>query len=777
LGASVTQVARRRKLITRIVTGALGATLVAVAAGYWWSRRRDDKPVRAPQTLPSNVNQQLSGYTFTRSDEGRQIFSVHAARTVAFKQGGTTVLEDVFVEVFGRTGARRDVLRTRRCDYNTQSGDLFSSGTVEIELNAGPEGKAAGGRGERRQVLLETSRVYSQQRGSLVASDEPVRFRLGPISGSAQGMAYATKEGWLELKKDVTAELTPPESAEPQLPVRLTASRARYDKEKGEVTLWGPVEFSQGNRRVQAGRGIIILNAQNRIVRAVLEEAVRAVDSSANGQFEGSAERLRGDFDPGNEQLRTVVAEGGVRAESRREGSTSRLEAQQVEVAFAGAHPQAQKGSASGNVRLAIVSSPPTGSGASGGAAAEGPRWEKKELTSSAFQFTFQSAGQSLDQAETVGTGKLVIVPPDPRVGERVITAGQFLMGFDARNRLETLRGVSGTRIVFQAASNAPPGSLAQESSSERLEASFDPATQTVRAVRQIGDFQFREGDRQASAEQASYQAVTETLTLTGHPRLWDLETRTRAERFVLDLRTDTAEGVGKVQSTHVGTPARNAGGRRSDPTNVLADRVVAERRNQLVHYEGHVRAWHGSDVVESSALDVSRAERRVSSGLHVRSSHLQPASLVPAKAGGAEAKQEAQPVVIRADRLDYFDAGRRANYRGSVQLQTENTTLQADSVDVFFSDTASVEQTELERAVAEGHVIVVQPGRRATGNRAEYFAREGRILLSGGPPTLYDAEKGFTSGQRLTFNIHDDSLRVDGGDESPTLSRHHIAQ
>ena len=149
----------------------------------------------------------------------------------------------------------------------------------------------------------------------------------------------------------------------------------------------------------------------------------------------------------------------------------------------------------------------------------------------------------------------------------------------------------------------------------------------------------------------------------------------------------------------------------------------------------------------------------------------------MPAPGAGGEAKQDAQPVVIQADRLDYFDAGRRANYRGSVRLQTENTTLQADSVDVFFSDTASVERTELERAVAEGKVIVVQPGRRATGNRAEYFAREGRILLSGGPPTLYDAEKGFTSGQRLTFYIHDDSLRVDGGDESPTLSRHRIAQ
>jgi lipopolysaccharide export system protein LptA len=774
---SVGQAARRKKLITRIVAGALGATLIAVAAGYWWSRRHDDRAVRVPQTLPTNINQQLSGYTFTRSDEGRQIFSVHAARTVAFKQGGTTVLEDVFVEVFGRTGTRRDVLRTRRCDYNTRSGDLFSSGEVEIELNAGPEGKAVGRRGERRQVLLETSRVYFRQHGSLVVSDEPVRYRIGPLSGSAQGMAYATKDGWLELKQDVTAELTPPEEAQRELPVRLTASRARYDKEHGQVILWAPVEFSQGNRRVQAGRGILVLNAQSRIVQAVLEEGTRAVDPSEKGQLEGSARRLRGDFDPESEQLRTVLAEGDVQVESRREGSISRLEAQQVEVAFAGAHPQAQNGSASGNVRLTIESSRPAGNGPPTQVAPEGARVEKKELTSSALRFAFQSAGQSLKQAETEGSGKLVIIPPDPRVGERVITAGRFLMDFDARNRLETLRGVAGTRITFQPGSSAPAGSLAQESSSERLEASFDSATQAVRAVRQVGGFQFREGDRQATAEQASYQAQTETLTLTGRPRLWDLETQTRAERFVLDLRTDTAEGVGKVQSTHLGTAGRSEGGRRSDPTNVLADRVVAERRSQFVHYEGNVRAWHGSDVVESSALDVYRTERRVSSGLQVRSSHLQPAALVPGATSASGAKREARPVVIRADRLEYFDAGRRASYRGNVQLRTENTTLAADGMDVYFSSAASLEQAELERAVAEGHVSVVQPTRRAKGNRAEYFAREGKILLSGGPPTLYDAEKGFVTGQRLTFHIHDDTLRVDGGDESPTVSRHRIEQ
>jgi hypothetical protein len=70
-----------------------------------------------------------------------------------------------------------------------------------------------------------------------------------------------------------------------------------------------------------------------------------------------------------------------------------------------------------------------------------------------------------------------------------------------------------------------------------------------------------------------------------------------------------------------------------------------------------------------------------------------------------------------------------------------------------------------------------VQPGRRATGQHAEYFAADGKILLSGGPPTVMDAEKGFTSGQRLTFFTRDDKLIVSGGDESPTISRHHVEQ
>ncbi len=750
-----------------LVSSALALTVLVVVLAFWWSSRRDEKPAAPVRPVPKDVQQQLSGYTFTRSDEGRQVFTVHAARTVAFKQDGATVLEDVYVEVFGREGQRRDVLRTHRCDYNTQSGDLFSAGAVEIELNADHPRMPRGVRSPR-SVMLETSQLRFLRQGSLVSTDEPVQFRVGDVSGSARGMNYATQEGWLELKHEVSAELKREEAGQP--PLRLTAARARYDKEKGEVTLTGPVRMSWDRRHAEAANATIYVDSRNRVQRLVLEGAVRAQQESDGVQMTAAADRLTAEFDAESEELRHGVAEGSVFAESRRAGSVSQLSAQKVEATFAGTPAQAQEGIASGGVRISQASVAGASVAGSQASMPGSVATSKKELTAEAMHFSLRTLGRSLRDAATLGAGKLVLVPPDPKVGERVVTAGQFLMNFDARNRLETMRGEGGTRITFLPSKNAPPGTAPQESTADRLNAVLDPANQTVKALEQIGNFQFREGDRQATAERASYETQAEKLTLFGEPVVWDAEMHARAERIVVDLRTDTVEGMGKVQSTHVGD------GNRGDPTTVLADRVMAERRSQIVRYEGNVRAWSGADVVESTSLEVFRKERRVSSGTNVLTSHLQPPALVSG-AGKANGQRGGRPVTIRADHLEYFDQGRKATYRGNVRLQTENTTLESDRLDAYFSNGPDGGQMELQRAVAEGDVKMTQPGRHAAGQRAEYFSAEGKIVLSGGPPSVYDAEKGFTSGRSLTFFNGDDRLIVSGGDESPTISRHRIQQ
>jgi lipopolysaccharide export system protein LptA len=785
---------RGQKLITALVAGVLAATTLTIAATYWWNAIHRERTLPTSQTLPADVHQQVSGYSFTRSEKGRRIFTVHAARTVAFKQGGATVLEDVFVELFGKTGDRHDVLRTRQCEYNSQSGDLVSRGKVEIELNA-EAGPAPGtvltarrdsGRA-REPVVLETSNVSFQQRGSMAVSDEPVRFRVGRASGSAVGMTYATQAGWLELTKEVVLELDPRGGAVSDGPMRLKASRLRYDKKSGNVALGGPLEITKGSRRVLAQQGAVTVNGQNRVTRAILEGQVKALDSSAANAIEGAANRIQSEFDPASGRLRTLQADGNVQGESSRAGNISRIKAEHLEMAFVGAPPRPQGGSASGKVELTIDSSI---HGLAAGAADPKFSVQQKSLAAAEAQFVFRPGGGSLQEIKTVGAGKIIIVPADPKVGRRVMTAGQLILAFDGRSRLEALTGLDHSRVVFEPAPNAPPGTPTPESSSERLEASFDPTLQTLQVVKQVGDFRFREGDRQGSADQGHYTIEDQVLALIGHPKVWDSTTRTGAERIVFDLPNGRAEGLSRVQSTHFEGIAPEEAVRRppvsnakstartgaAEPTNVLADRMVADRATQVVHYEGHVRAWSGRDVIEASSLDIYRAERRVSSGLHVVTLHLQPA----APAAGSDAVgavHDARPVTIRADRLEYIDRGRRARYDGNVELQTENTTLQADRLDVYFKSSDTVESSDIERAVADGHVTVAEPGRRAKGEHAEYFAAAGKIMMTGGRPSIYDEEKGWTTGQRLTFFIHDDSLSVDGGGDSPALSKHRVAQ
>lgn len=825
------QETRRRKWIAAIVSVGLAGTVLTVALAFLWNRARQDRPEALPPALPTDVQNQASGYSFTQSVGERKLFTVRAARTVAFKVGGATVLEDVVVEMFGRQGNRHDVLRTRVGEYNPRSGDFSGPEEVEIELNAptrqlaGPASPASPDPPARESashghepVTLETSKVVFKQQGSLATTNEPVRFRMGATSGSGRGMKYATQDGWLELEHDVVVDFQPggaaatasapsatprsalawlpwssagqPGTAGPavgararaaQPPIRLTARHLRYEAPRGAsgtVTLEGPVEIVQATRRAVAESGTLLLDSQNRLTEARLDGDVRALDSSEGRSMQGKAQNVRGEFDRATGQLRLVTAEGGVVAELHRGapgGSSTRLEAQQLEIAVQGQQPLPQYGTASGGVRLTLDSSgvpargktPPAGSQLAA---------EKKNLSAAEVQFTFRTDGKSLSEMRTPGEGQLTLVPSDPNVGQREITAGRLSMAFDARSRLETLVGLSHARVVFRPARNALPGTPAQDSSSDQLEATFDPATQALGQMEQVGNYQYQEGDRHSTAEHATYLASNQTMTLVGEPRVSDPTTRATAERLRFHLDSGTAEGLGKVASTHFGAAAA-PGAAAADPTHVLADRMQAERRSQFVHYERHVRAWQGADVVESSSLDVSRAQRRMSSGTGVLTSHFQVASSAAgATSTGPHPARETRPVTIHAERLDYFDEGRKASYHGNVELRTENTTMRADHMDVFFSNAPSGQTSEIERAVGDGHVIVTQPGRHAVGDHADYEAASGKMVMTGGPPRLDDAEKGSATGQHLTFFVHDDRLIVDGGEKSPSLSQHRLA-
>jgi lipopolysaccharide export system protein LptA len=786
---------RKRKRLARLVIGSLAAAVLVIAA-YRLNSPREKKQA-APQALPSNVNQRQSGFSFTRSENGRQEFTVHASRTTAFKGGRETVLRDVWVEVFGRSGNRRDVIRTRACDYNRETGALYAGGKVEIELNApagaqpskspsvfedfsfSAPGQARSRSGGRQPIFLETSQLSFVQQGALVVSDAPVRFRAGAVSGTALGLEYATRDNWVEFKKNVAIEMEPRAMDTSPGPLRLEAGRLRFDKTRGTVSLGGPVVITQQGRRVTAEDGTVLLDALNRVTAAELDGEVKAHGFSGKHELSGAAQHVHAEFDPQSAQLRSIRAEQDFQAESKRADRILRMAADVCQVNFSGQPSRPVDGNAEGNVRVTSETVPGAGAPSrSSAASAASLRSARQDLTARRLNFSFRPDGQTLQSASTAGPGTIVVIPRDPKVGQRRITADNFEMEFDVQGRPATLRGMGQAHVFFLASPLAAPGTPEARTSSDRLLAFFDPSGRTLRTVDQTGDFRFEQGDQQAFADRASYDARSEVVTMTGHPRAQDEETRLRADRILIHTNDSTAEGEGHVQAVHLEKAGKPSAGAKIEPTFVVADRMVAERQSQFVHYQGHVRLWRGTDVIESPSLDVFKAERRVRTGSHVVTTFLQSSAGTPgATAASHSAKDREAPVTIRADGLEYSEEGRKASYRGNVELETQNATLHSDRLDVFFSPSDAAGQSGVERAVAEGHVVVVQPGRRATGERAEYFAGPGKILVTGGPPALYDAEKGFTTGRRLTFFLRDDTIFLDGGKESPTLSKHQIPQ
>ena len=304
--------------MTWLVAGALTVTALAVTGTYWLATRHKEKPAVLPQDVPFDIHQQLSGYTFTHSDGDRRVYTIHAARTVSFKQGGTTVLEDVLVELFGKTGKRRDLMRTQQCQYNSQNSDLFSSGPVHIELNAEAENScAASSKGKPDsllgyfQGLLSAREVAGNERRGRSCFLCRDGIRIIP------GMVYATKDGSLDLDKDVAMELPPRARATPPAPpMELTASHLRYEKPGRQIVLWGPSRLRKATRTFLAGGGKVFLDEANRVTRVGMEGSVKASESSPGRQVELSADRAQGEFDPALRALRHLTAEGNVAGQS-----------------------------------------------------------------------------------------------------------------------------------------------------------------------------------------------------------------------------------------------------------------------------------------------------------------------------------------------------------------------------------------------------------------------------------------------------------------------------
>jgi lipopolysaccharide export system protein LptA len=749
---------------------AAGAILmVAIVAGmYLYARWRVRNVVHeVPQKIGVDIQQTAQGFSISKSEEGHTLFRLDASKAVKFKQGGVTELHDVKIIVYGKDASRFDRISGDDFEYDPASGNVTAKGTVKIDLEGNSSGLShtdqAPPQETKNPIHVEASGLTFNTKNGNGSASGRVEFQTPQASGSAVGIDYVSKAGTMTLLSGIVVDVSSPQS------VRLNADGAVIMKNPRQIVLSRP-RMVHDQRRLRADRATLFLRGDDTVDRVLAEGDV---ETEMHGASDATARADQGElFLSGSRNLLTMaILSGHVKLASQGEGPAE-AEAGRVTLHFAGKQILKTVHADEG-VRLAQKKAEPASSGGGAGAplSAFASGAQEVEMAAPVMDFVVKD-GHLLKSAVTSGPPRIVITQPG--AGQRtVVTAARFTAKFAERNRIASLHGAADAKIV-----SSKPGQPDRISISRALEVLFRPEGGITSIVQQ-GDLAYVDGTLKAWAQRATYTPADQMLVLNGSPRVVDNGMTTTAEIMRMNRETGDAVAEGNVKSTYSELKAQPDGAMfaTADPIHVTSGSMIAHRMPGVAVYSGHAALWQNANVVQAPSLEFDREQR----SLLAKGTSSQPVSTVLVQ---IDKNGKAMPVTITSAHLTYKDAERKILLDGGVTVKGADATMTAQQMSVFLaprnpSPSSSQPGTpgRVERIVAQNNVVITQPTRRATGERLVYSAEDEKFVLSGGPPSIFDAERGKITGDSLTFYKRNDRVLVEGRKTSPTVTQTQVAR
>jgi lipopolysaccharide transport protein LptA len=403
------------------------------------------------------------------------------------------------------------------------------------------------------------------------------------------------------------------------------------------------------------------------------------------------------------------------------------------------------------------------------------------ELTAQGMDFfmadySHADEGSHLDRAETSGAAQITVHPAAGSAQQTLVTAAKFEAHFDNSGQFTSVHGAPDARIVSQ-----NPGEPDRVSTSRVVDAAFQPGS-GIQSIVQQGNVAYVDGERKAWGDRARYTPTDQVLILTGSPRVADGGMTTTASSMRLNHATGDAFAEGDVKSTYSDLKPQPGGAllSSSSPIHVIARSMSVHGTSAIALYTGDARLWQDANAVEAQSIEFNRDRRSM---VAVGSATSRTVSTVLVQAERSEGTSEpSTPIAITSTRLTYADNERKAHFDGDVTAKSSDVTITAKKMDAFLEARGPAKQSltgagKLEKIVAQDQVVITQPDRRATGDLLTYTASDDKFVLTGGPPSIFDAEHGKITGVSLTFFRHDDRVLVEGNNSSPTVTQTRVAR
>lgn len=717
----------------RLAIMALAVVLLLAIVGFFvygrWRMRHVAQDL--PSRLGIQIQQSTRGFVLSKTEQGRTIFTLHAARALEYKSGGRVLLHDVEIDMYNRQDGKADTIAGKDFQYDPHSQIVVSQGEAHIMLHTPATGHGVvAGKKKSAQIIYVTTHglVFNQKTGVATCSGE-VDFQIADSSGQAVGAEYDSKQGHLLLQSQVVLTTTMQNRT-----AVVHASQAVYDKNESQVHLQQPRYRSvtpQGSEQGAAGTATIFLRQDGSAEMFDAQNGVELV--SADGtQVKASMLHAVLNDDSHPEQMHFF---GGMQFTQKQPDQQANGSARDAVIHF-DAQGHAQQAVFDRDVEFHQQ-------------VAAGKDHLQRTLTSNHLVLQLSSSKTGQLQLQTANaTGNAVFgsqsanaghPPEETRLAAQTLNA-RFLPG----NEIEHIDGVGQTflrtvaangdidtsagdtlTVDFLTTQRKPPNSPASGAIKPSPKAANDGlTTQSIRSAIQTGHVVLQQTTSgkngsttppqisTAMATRADYQATNDTLTLTGQPVFRDAQLEMAATRMEVERTTGKMVATGAVQATLHSTkstqkvanavPASGLLGGGSQPVHVVANQAVVLHDAQQAIFTGQARLWQGGNSVEAPVIEVSQKTQTLLAysalpcvqcihstflGQTGQTVALDRAGL-SSQTGSKTNVSSSLPSVFRviSERLLYSDAERKATFLHHVEVISSSGQLFADHADIFLT-------------------------------------------------------------------------------------------
>ena len=721
----------------------------------------------------------------------------------------------------------------------SRQGSTQSSGQAQ---NQGSVQQGEDGGSQQNIIHIKTSGLTFDQKSGDASTQQYAEFSLPKAAGNSTGASYNSKTGLLVLDSDVTLTTSNNGNLAVVHATHATLLRdskqafllhpmADYETEKSSadqaivyfrkdgsassIESQGHVKMTTDSGAVlTAGTSVTQLDEKSQPVKMDATGGVNFVSNDENRNTHGTAISCTVDFGANtvlkHAQCRDAVSfvEQLLKLPDDPKGTASRqMQASKLDIDFVpgpdGKKSIAQKALATGSAQVNLHTVPSKGN------------QQSTNISGDQLLATLNPEGMAIRQLDGAGSTKIVDLAQD---GSTNTSSGDRLhMTFvqepktgkekPAEKKGATTTSASASGSLKNASKDATGdvADAAKKGENKEAETSqIDTAIQDghvmlTQTPAKKADAKQAPATLTAWAEHAEYHSSDQVLHLTGSPRLKDGDALQMAAQAI-DYHRDSgdATGQGSLKATYrqqaaqaqttagpaPGPGAPDLGG--SGPVFITADHGELHHATNVSVFYGTAavpaRMWQSDHSIAAPVVEVTQNPQTLKAyGAEGNTLPVVSANL----ASNLGAKHQPSVVRIHSRTLDYSDADRRGDFRGSVTAEDPDGVIHSDQAQVFLDPKSSggsnapkpqgaksgqQDSSQIDHIVATGNVVMTQPGRKASGDKLVYTTDDGKYVLTGtagNPPRVVDQVKGTTTGARLIFNSQDDSVVVSGGPSS----------